>query len=94
MDERTISVRAGESFEISLDSNPSTGYSWEANFEENELMLENRIYQAESSLIGGGGKEKFIFRSLTKGETIISMKYRRPWEEREVDIRLFRIISS
>jgi inhibitor of cysteine peptidase len=94
MDEMTISVRAGESFCISLDSNPSTGYSWEADFKEDDFVLENRIYQAESSLIGGGGKETFTFRSLTKGETIISMKYRRPWEEKEVDICLFRIISS
>ena len=94
MDERTISVRAGESFEISLDSNPSTGYSWEADFEENEVMLENRTYQSESSLIGAGGKETFTFRSLEKAETIITMKYKRPWEEKDVDIRLFRIIKK
>ncbi|NYT16274.1 MAG: protease inhibitor I42 family protein [Methanomassiliicoccales archaeon] len=94
MDERTISVRVGELFHISLDSNPSTGYSWAANFEENEVMLEKRTYRTESSLIGGGGKETFTFRSLTKGETTITMKYKRPWEENEIDIRLFRISSS
>jgi inhibitor of cysteine peptidase len=94
MDERTISVRAGESFHIFLDSNPSTGYSWEADYEKKDLVLENRTYHAKSLLIGAGGKETFTFRSLTKGETIISMKYRRPWEEKEIDIRLFRVISS
>jgi predicted secreted protein len=47
MDETIISVRAGESFHIFLDSNPSTGYSWEADYEKKDLVLENRTYQVE-----------------------------------------------
>ena len=93
MDEKNISVRTGESFQISLDSNPSTGYCWEAYFNEDDLVLENRTYWAESPLIGASGKEMFTFRSLTRGETTISMRYRRPWEEKEIDFCIFKVES-
>jgi predicted secreted protein len=32
------------------------------------------------SKLGASGTEKFIFQGLKEGETIITMAYKRPWE--------------
>jgi len=75
-----IGVTAGESFNISLESNPTTGYMWEPEFDTEFLKLVDRKYVADSTLIGFPGVETLVFEALKAGESEIKLVYKRSWE--------------
>ena len=80
----TINVKAGKTFSISLDSNPSTGYHWELekSIDTKLVKLQKSEYKApETNMVGAGGKEIFVFKALKPGSTTIYLKYVRPWEK-------------
>jgi len=80
---------------IALESNPTTGYSWEANYDETMLELVEETYElgeyAQQGLVGAGGTELFRFRALESGEIEITMVYKRSWEEEVLDQKVFTI---
>jgi inhibitor of cysteine peptidase len=81
----TIEVIVGEDFVIPLDSNPTTGYSWElASSLPKWLELIGSEYvptPTEPGIVGSGGVEEWTFRANTEGTTTITFEYRRPWEK-------------
>ncbi len=88
---RTIKVKNGDEFVISLESNPTTGYSWQETSDSTMVSLINVDYeedQAEEGMVGVGGKEFFTYRALQSGETKIEMVYGQHWEGGEVDAPL------
>jgi predicted secreted protein len=86
-------IKVDESFDITLVSNATTGYSWEANFDEEFLALVQSEYIPDKpELIGSGGVEKFTFTGLKVGTTEITMNYRRPWEEVSIETQVFTVI--
>jgi len=82
--ENVIQAKVGESFTITLESNATTGFSWQLaeGLDETRLKLESSKYiPAATDRVGSGGEEKWIFRALKKGSAKISLKYVRPWEK-------------
>ncbi len=78
-----ISARAGKEFTIRLDSNPTTGYSWQLAepYDESIVrLLEAEYIPSTTKRVGAGGEEKWTFQALKKGTAKISLKYARPWE--------------
>lgn len=71
-------------FEISLDSNPTTGYSWDCSIEDKTVVsLIGKEYISDSNpqgLLGKGGVERFCFDVLKPGTTRIIFTYQRSWE--------------
>ncbi|MBI2288261.1 MAG: protease inhibitor I42 family protein [Chloroflexi bacterium] len=92
---QTISIGVDKEFIVVLGSIPSTGYSWHASYDTSVIKLVDKRYemdkQAGERVIGAGGVEFFRFRALKKGETRITMTYKREWEEKIVDEKLFTI---
>ncbi len=90
----TIKTKKGDTFSISLESNPTTGYSWQPQFDSNYVQLVNSDYTpSQPHLIGGGGKETFEFLALQSGQTEITFSYMRPWESKPpLETRVFKII--
>lgn len=78
--QQTKWVRYGENFVIQLESNPSTGYQWNANYDISYLKLVSRTYQPYNSLVGSAGLERFEFQPVGRGQTTINFDYRRSWE--------------
>ena len=92
--DQTIGVQVGEQFVIILDSNPTTGYSWEANFDQGLLKLAKRVYEIEDKpegMVGVGGKQHFIFEALKKGDTQVKLTYKRSWEQEAAETRTFAV---
>jgi inhibitor of cysteine peptidase len=92
--EQTISVQVGEQFVITLDSNPTTGYNWEANFDQGFLKLVKSEYKPKDkpeAMVGAGGKQQFIFEALKKGDTQVKLTYKRPWEQQAADTKTFSV---
>jgi len=91
VDYKIIKVKLGATFKLSLDSNPSTGYQWEIDFDSDFLKLEETYYTPVGSKLGGGGKEHFSFLPLKHGKTTITMLYKRNWEKIEIKKEKFLI---
>jgi len=77
-----IVVGKGDTFKISLKSNPTTGYQWNADFNETLIQLVDTSYKAdEPQLMGSGGTEIFEFKVIgSNTDTNISFSYARSWE--------------
>ena len=92
-----IEVEVGQTFGFSLESNPSTGYSWQAQFEEEFVKLvESEFVEGSSGLIGAPGHEYFKFMALKEGQADIKMIYKRVWETDYIDeqIKVVNIVSA
>ena len=80
----SVAVEIGTVFKISLDSNPTTGYSWSAEVDPDFLKVKDDTYKSESNLLGAGGVQTIEFEALKTGQTKITMKYMRPWEKEAI----------
>lgn len=70
----------------------STGYIWSARFDEGFLKLEKSWYEKpESKLVGGPGKQVFVFVPLKQGNTKVEMQLKRPWESSELKTEVYEI---
>lgn len=83
-----IDIGVGQEFIIALGSNQTTGYRWQASYDETKLELipgENgqSTYEADETdeaVVGAGGTELFRFLTLEAGEVEITLTYAQPWE--------------
>lgn len=78
----TLPLGAGETFILSLYSNPTTGYGWYYREElDGEVLAEiDARFHPGSDLAGAGGMDKRLFEAVGPGETWIRLDYTRPWE--------------
>ncbi len=91
---QTIEVGVGSQFVIVLESNPTTGYQWEANFDNSLLKLVKSDYkqaEAKPEMVGVGGKEHFTFQGLKQGNAKVTMVYKRSWEQESADQKVFNV---
>ncbi|MCK4368562.1 MAG: protease inhibitor I42 family protein, partial [Dehalococcoidales bacterium] len=85
-----LRVEVNQEFVIPLVSNPTTGYGWQASYDETMLELVEKTYEpgvaAKQDVVGAGGTELFHFRTLVEmGQTEITLVYKQPWEEPSPD---------
>ena len=80
---------------IALESNPTTGYSWEAEYDDAMLELLEETFDpgeyAKENIVGAGGTELFRFKGLSKGETNITFNYKRSWETEVLETKVFTV---
>lgn len=96
-DEYEIAI--GETFEVKLSANPSTGYSWNwVNKESitvvnlsNSVYVKNEPTNDEVIMVGVGGNEKWTFVGVEAGEETIILEYTPSWA-RETVARTKKII--
>ena len=81
---KQVELAVGQSLVVTLDSNASTGYSWNLAQISDDTVLSNTgneyISPQTTLVVGAGGKEEWTFKALKKGTSTISMGYSRPWE--------------
>jgi formylglycine-generating enzyme required for sulfatase activity/predicted secreted protein len=95
-DTEKISVAVGKEFKISLESNPSTGYSWSlAESLPSWLELVDKTYIAtDPGMIGGGGTEYWTFRATASGSTNLTFQYMRPWEGTPTKVHVCQVTAE
>jgi inhibitor of cysteine peptidase len=67
-----------------LPSNPTTGYQWQLMkpLAERTVKLVSHVYRPpQTGLVGAGGQEIWIFRTMGPGEAEIVLGYLRSWEK-------------
>lgn len=83
-----VSLMVGETLEIRLETNPSTGYEWKVTKEPSPDVLKfaGKAQEASASPLPGSTGEQ-IFRYVTKGKgtTEIRLEYARPFGNGKVE---------
>ena len=95
---REVTVNAGDSFTLTLGSNPTTGFTWP---DEAQIGDQTVLQQTDHKLVvpesepppppGTPGKEVWTFKALKKGTSEVSMDYSRPWEGGEKGVWTFTL---
>ncbi len=76
---------APQTVTLTLDSNPTTGFSWQVEQSE-ELFRVESVYTEDRTgepVTGSGGTETITLTPLKAGKTEVTLTYARPWESGE-----------
>lgn len=91
---KQIEIAVGGTLTVTLESNITTGYSWDLKQIGDTTILQktdNKYEAPTSGLIGAGGKEIWNFKTLKAGKTTLTMEYSQPWEGGEKGARTFNL---
>lgn len=82
---KSITLKQGETFEVALKANHTTGYSWGLQDSSGTVveMYEPARYELDDNpdgKVGVGGVERWTFRAKAPGKQTLLMLYRRAWE--------------
>jgi len=78
---KTVQEPLGETFGIRLQTNPSTGYSWNLSLTKG-LSLSREEYIApatEVGRVGAGGVQSYTLVTTARGGQLVRAEYRQPW---------------
>jgi predicted secreted protein len=81
-------IAIGETFDVKLSSNASTGYSWNWANEESTTVVNfsgSDYVMDEPVMAGSGGNEVWTFIGVKAGEETIILEYARSWESQYVE---------
>jgi len=84
----------GESLAITLDSNPSTGYSWQLSPMKRAILRqqgEPQYTPPAQPLPGAGGQHTFQFAAVAAGRTTLRLVYKRSFEPNVAPAQTFSV---
>jgi predicted secreted protein len=90
---RKLTAKIGTTLKLSLESNLTTGYKWEPVY-DNEAFVVSSEYHPKSEAVGGGGTQMFKIVPIRKGEFLLKIRYKRPWETEAIKEEKFVIIVT
>lgn len=92
---QTIEALVGETIEVQLPGNPTTGYEWQMIGQSNNLALvTSRYLPQESKLVGSGGVYHFLLKPgpIAVGtQHLVQFAYFRRWEGVKKSAKKFSI---
>ena len=82
---KTVKVGVGGTVVLTLESNPTTGFSWTGvdKVDKDILKLERNDYRQNANpagMVGVGGRTTIAYRALKPGKAKIDLTYMQPWE--------------
>ncbi len=94
---KTVAIAKGASLVISLQSNPSTGYSWQVGKNDNailKLVGKPEFQPPAHQMPGTPGRQLFTFEAIAPGHDAVELGYFRPWEKDVAPAKTFSIVVS
>ncbi len=70
-----IAVVQGQNFTIQLQSDPSTGYTWQSAYNNSSIMFINRVHIASNVTPGTTGADVFTFQGTAPGTSVMMFNY-------------------
>jgi predicted secreted protein len=92
--DKTVTASPGQTLEVVLDANPSTGYTWTVTSAPEFLKSEGEpafASEAASGVVGAGGKQTLRFSVTAAGTGELGLSYLRPWETTTPPAETFRV---
>lgn len=80
---RLFELRVGDTLEVTLPGNPTTGFQWEIS-EINSAILEplgEPKFEPSSNAVGSGGNVTLRFETIGIGQAELKLIHHRPFEE-------------
>ncbi|MBC2595288.1 protease inhibitor I42 family protein [Ruficoccus amylovorans] len=93
----TFQMRVGDTFSVSLPSNPSTGYSWQLDDSYKPVLTmpggaQSQTFSAgTTAIVGAPGIATWTFKAAKAGETKLRLEYARAWEKDTPPTEVFEI---
>ena len=83
---KAFTLARGGALEITLQCNPTTGYSWTLLFSNDAVLKATPDYTFKSDaalpgVVGVGGQCTFRFQGVGEGTAHLRFGYQRPWEK-------------
>ena len=91
---KTVNIAVGGTLTVTLDSNVTTGYSWELKEIGDTDVLQktdNKYVAPANGAIGAGGKEVWTFKALAAGTSTLTMYYSQPWAGGQKGAKIFSL---
>lgn len=85
----TVTLPAGSEITISLDENPTTGFSWNVTSSVGLDYVNDTYIAPETGLVGAGGVHVWEYLAAEEGSAEFSAIYKRPWENKTGDETTF-----
>jgi inhibitor of cysteine peptidase len=87
-----IDLAAGETLEVRLQENPSTGFKWVLESAgKGACALVGDAFENGGAIPGQPGTHRWEFRAEQAGSGTITLSYQRPWEEKQSPARSFTL---
>jgi len=93
-DGMTIGLKVGQMLAVRLDSNPSTGYSWQVGQVDDTILKqqgEPQFIQPADAPPGAGGAQVFLFTAAAGGSTTLMLVYKRSFEPDVAPVQTFTV---
>lgn len=88
-----FAVEIGDVLEISLEENPSTGYTWDPADPPGLVELTgDEFVDPDTDLVGAPGTRLLSFEVVSEGAGILRLEYIRPFDEPPVADRIVEFI--
>ena len=91
---KTIEAGNGQQFTIVLDGNYTTGYQWNAGFDQAYLKMVSQEYkqnESKAGMVGVPGKQYYVFQALKQGSTKVTCTYKRSFETAPGEQKVFNV---
>jgi inhibitor of cysteine peptidase len=91
---KLVALKVGESLAITLDSNPSTGYSWQLGAMKRAILQqqgEPQYTPPAQPLPGAGGQHTFQFTAVGAGRTTLTLVYKQLFDRKAAPAEKFTI---
>lgn len=77
-----VSLGVGDQLDVSLEANPTTGYSWELGPLPDGLeLVSSEFEEPGGSLVGAPGMQLFVFDVVGAGSGILRFEYVRVFDD-------------
>ncbi len=88
-----ITTQRGQSFSISLASNPTTGHSWQFVLPSGAPLTQtdHTFVPVTTGTVGAGGTDVWTFHANKAGQTQITFNYLAPGTGQIVDTKVFTV---
>src|SRR5262249_53710238 len=81
-DGREVALNVGDTAELTLGENPTTGYRWAFTTKpEPACKMVGDSFEPGGNAPGAGGKHRWKFEAVSSGNASVEMEYRRSWEK-------------
>ena len=89
---QTIDLLVGQTLEIRLPENPTTGFRWQLMGNDRSVCsMTSNAFKEKLGPPGCGGKHSWIFEAVRPGGYDIELRYRRRWANPAQPERMFKI---
>lgn len=90
----TVHLKQGDVLVISLEGNPTTGYTWEAAPGSSDLLVlqGEPQFKADSSALGSGGTMTLQFKAVKAGTAPLKLIYHRTFEPGVAPLQSFEVM--